>query len=438
MALNLLKRLLIWVMMISLTSVVIGCLVGLFLVLLSTATQVRFRYEWLLYFLPLAGLGIHFIYKSIGKSSEKGNTLIIEEIHKPGAGVPSQMAPIIIVTTVITHLFGGSAGREGTAVQVGGSVSAAFCKLFKLPVNRQHILLTAGIAAGFGAVFGTPLTGALFAVEVLTFKRLKLNLLLPALLASVVADRTVSILGIAHTHYSIGQLPAFSGMDELYLMAKVILASIAFGLASYTFILFSQSVKHISLKVAPRKWMIPLVGGLVIILLSVLNGKPDYLGLGVEAQYPGAVTIPSSFTAGGADTWSWLWKTIYTGITLGTGFKGGEVTPLFFIGSTLGNTLSDLLNAPVGLFAALGFLAVFSGATNTPIACTIMGAELFGPDHLFYFAVACFIAYLCSGDDNIYKGAKKGSIVNEASKENYLMRKSSRYFWIADKSPDKS
>jgi len=408
-------------------------MVGLFLVLLSAATELRFQHGWLLYLLPLAGLGIHFIYKSIGRSSEKGNSLIIDEIHKPGAGVPSKMAPIIILTTVITHLFGGSAGREGTAVQVGGSVSAAFCKLFKIPGNERHILLTAGIAAGFGAVFGTPLTGAIFAVEVLTFKRLKLNLFLPALLASLIADSTVSQLGIAHTHYQIGQLPVFEGMDELYLMGKVTLASVGFGFASYGFLLFSKTVKQVGLKLAPRKWMIPLAGGTAIILLSVLNGKPDYLGLGVEAQYPGAVTIPSSFASGGADTWSWLWKTIYTGITLGTGFKGGEVTPLFFIGSTLGNTLSGLMDAPAGLFAALGFLAVFSGATNTPIACTIMGAELFGPDYLFYFAIACFISYLSSGDSGIYMEDQKSSDETDEVRKKYLVRKSSRYIWLRTK-----
>ncbi|WP_407430745.1 chloride channel protein [Arcticibacter sp.] len=424
------RRLLRWILMICLTAVAIGCMVGIFLLLLSSATAIRFRYEWLLYLLPLAGLGIHLIYKSIGRSSEKGNILIIDEIHKPGAGVPSQMAPIIILTTVITHLFGGSAGREGTAVQVGGSVSAAFCKLFKLPDNEKHILLTAGIAAGFGAVFGTPLTGAIFAVEVLTFKRLKINLLLPALLASLTADRTVSMLGISHTHYQMGQLPAFEGMDELYLMAKVMIASVAFGFTSYGFILFSKTVKQVSLKMVPRQWMIPVAGGAAIILLSILNGKPDYLGLGVEAQYPGAVTIPSSFATGGADTWSWLWKTIYTGITLGTGFKGGEVTPLFFIGSTLGNTLSGLLDAPAGLFAALGFLAVFSGATNTPVACTIMGAELFGPDYIFYFAIACFIAYLSSGDSGIYMKDEKDSKGSEAGRRKYLARKSSRYIWF--------
>ncbi|PRY53083.1 H+/Cl- antiporter ClcA [Arcticibacter pallidicorallinus] len=425
-----------WILMICTTSIAIGCMVGLFLVLLSTATEIRFRYDWLLYLLPLAGLLIHFIYKSIGKSSEKGNILIIEEIHKPGAGVPSQMGPIIILTTVITHLFGGSAGREGTAVQVGGSISAAFCRVFKLPEQERHILLTAGIAAGFGAVFGTPLTGALFAVEVLTFKRLKINLLLPALLASVVADQTVLLLGISHTHYQIGQLPSFDDMDELYLVAKVILASVGFGFASYGFLLFSRTVKEVTLKMAPQKWMIPLAGGTAIILLTILNGKPDYLGLGVQAQYLGAVTIPSSFVTGGADTWSWLWKTIYTGITLGTGFKGGEVTPLFFIGSTLGNTLSELMNAPAGLFAALGFLAVFSGATNTPFACTIMGAELFGPEYLFYFAIACFVAYLSSGDSGIYMEDEKSSAADNDSRKKYLSRKSSRYIWpIPKRSP---
>lgn len=426
-------RLMRWILMIGLTAIVTGCMVGLFLVLLSSATKIRFNNGWLLYLLPLAGVGIHFIYKSIGKSSEKGNILIIDEIHKPGAGVPSQMAPIIILTTVLTHLFGGSAGREGTAVQVGGSISAAFCKLFRLPDHERHILLTAGIAAGFGAVFGTPLTGAIFAVEVLTFKRLKLNLLLPALLASLIADRVVFFLGVSHTHYHIGELPELAGMDELYLMGKVIVASVGFGLASYGFILFSKAVKRVSLTLAPRKWMIPLAGGVAILLLSFLNGKPDYLGLGVEAQYPGAVTIPSSFTAGGADTWSWLWKTIYTGITLGTGFKGGEVTPLFFIGSTLGNTLSGFLDAPTGLFAALGFLAVFSGATNTPIACTIMGAELFGPDYLFYFAVACFIAYLSSGDSGIYMEDEKEPNDDGDGKKKYLVRKSSRYIWLKAK-----
>ena len=144
-----------------------------------------------------------------------------------------------------------------------------------------------------------------------------------------------------------------------------------------------------------------------MILLTYTFGKSDYLSLGVDAAYPGAVTIPSAFQVGGSDTWSWLWKTIYTAITLGTGFKGGEVTPLFYIGATLGNTLSILLDAPVSLFAALGFIAVFAGATNTPLACTLMGAELFGSQYILLFAIACFTAYFFSGTSGIYTAQQR-------------------------------
>jgi H+/Cl- antiporter ClcA len=154
------------------------------------------------------------------------------------------------------------------------------------------------------------------------------------------------------------------------------------------------------------QWLIPIAGGFIIIGLTLLLGRQDYLSLGVDAQFPDSVTIPSAFHQGGADTWSWLWKIIYTTITLGTGFKGGEVTPLFYIGATLGNTLSQLLNAPVGLFAALGFIAVFAGATNTPLACTFMGIELFGGQYAIYFAIACFTAYFFSGHSGIYSSQR--------------------------------
>src|SRR6185312_12627485 len=156
------------------------------------------------------------------------------------------------------------------------------------------------------------------------------------------------------------------------------------------------------------KWLIPVLGGFIIIGLTFLIGKPDYLSLGVDAQYPGAVTLTSAFNAGGAHTWSWLWKTIYTTLTLGTGFKGGEVTPLFYIGATLGNTLAVLMNSPISLFAGLGFIAVFAGATNTPLACTIMGVELFGSEYTLLFAIACFTAYYFSGHTGIYSSQRIG------------------------------
>jgi H+/Cl- antiporter ClcA len=155
------------------------------------------------------------------------------------------------------------------------------------------------------------------------------------------------------------------------------------------------------------KWLIPVLGGLLLIAYTFLNGKPDYLSLGVDAEYPAAVTVSSAFEAGGADGWSWLWKTVYTATTLATGFKGGEVTPLFYIGATLGNTLATLIHAPISLFAALGFLAVFAGATKTPLACTVMGMEIFGPEYTLFFVLACFTAYFCSGHAGIYASQRR-------------------------------
>lgn len=411
---SILKQSLRWTAIIAPIAIAIGSMVALFLWLLSWAIHFRFHHTWLLYLLPLAGIVIHFIYQSVGKSSEKGNNLIIDEIHQPGGGIPKRMAPIILLTTVMTHLFGGSAGREGTAMQIGGSIAGMFGRWFKLSGADMGMVLTAGIAAGFGAVFGTPLTGAVFAMEVITIGNIKYNAMLPALIAAVIGDFTVSAWGIHHTAYHIDIIPNtpyfLSGYlsFDLLLLAKVIFASIVFGLASYLFAGMVHEIKAVCLKLFKSKWLIPAIGGIVIILLTFIIGKPDYLSLGVDAEYPGAVTIPSAFHAGGSDAWSWLWKTIYTTVTLGTGFKGGEVTSLFYIGATLGNTLSGLLDAPVSLFAALGFIAVFAGATNTPLACTFMGIELFGGEHALLFAVACFTAYFFSGHSGIYTSQQIG------------------------------
>jgi len=406
-----LKQLIRWTLLTIPVALTIGSVVALFLWLLTAAIHFRFAHYWLLYCLPLAGIFIHFIYKWMGKSAEKGNNLIIEEIHQAGGGVPKRMAPIILLTTIITHLFGGSAGREGTAVQIGGSIAAMFGRWFKLTDADMRVLLTAGVAAGFGAVFGTPLTGAVFAIEVITIGRLQYDAVLPALMASVIADITVAVWGVHHTAYHIAPFISTSTLIpdlpvDILLLMKVIIAGACFGLASFVFATMVQQVKAIFSKIFEATWLIPVTGGAVIILLTFVLGRPDYLSLGVDAEYPGAVTIPSAFHIGGADTWSWLWKSIYTSITLGTGFKGGEVTPLFYIGATLGNTLAALLNSPTGLFAALGFIAVFAGATNTPLACTFMGIELFGGEHVLLFGIACFTAYFFSGHTGIYGSQK--------------------------------
>ncbi|MDB4901720.1 MAG: putative voltage-gated ClC-type chloride channel ClcB [Mucilaginibacter sp.] len=407
------KHLIRWTFLVLPIAMAIGSIVALFLWSLDTVIHFRFNHNWLLFLLPLAGVLIHFLYQFAGKSSEKGNNLIIEQIHEEGGGVPKRMAPIIFITTIITHLFGGSAGREGTAVQIGGSIAGMFGGWFRLKGLDMRMILTAGVAAGFGAVFGTPVTGAIFAMEVLTIGRIQYDALLPALIAAVVGDLTVSAWHVSHTQYHIATLlphTSFLMSDifhfDILLLGKVIISSAAFGLASFLFAGMVNEIKSVCLKIFKYKWMIPVLGGLVIIGLTLLIGKPDYLSLGIDAEHQGAVTIPSAFNAGGSDTWSWLWKTIYTTVTLGTGFKGGEVTPLFYIGATLGNTLAGLFNAPVSLFAALGFIAVFAGATNTPLACTFMGVELFGGEHILLFAVACFTAYFFSGHSGIYSSQR--------------------------------
>jgi H+/Cl- antiporter ClcA len=413
---------LLWVSLITIpVSAVIGSVVALFLWLLSWAIHYRFAHNWLLYLLPLAGIAIHFAYKLYGKSSEKGNNLIIDEIHQPGAGVPKRLAPLILLTTVVTHLFGGSAGREGTAVQIGGSIAHWFGSMFKLDAIAMRYLLTAGIAAGFGAVFGTPFTGMIFAVEVLTNGRVKYEALLPCLIAGFVGDITVSLWHVHHTAYHISYVSAGLSSEWL-LILKIIPASILFGLASLAFAEATHRIKKLFLSWFKHNWMIPVVGGLIIIVLTFIIGKPDYLSLGVDPEHPGAVTIVSAFNPGGSDPFSWLWKLIYTAITLGTGFKGGEVTPLFYIGATLGNTLAGLLSAPVSLFAALGFIAVFSGATKTPIACSIMGIELFGPHYALFFTLACFVAYLFSGRTSIYT-----SQLRDFTSMSYFKEKLSKY-----------
>ena len=405
------KHLLRWTAIIAPISITIGLLVALFLWLLEWATATRWQHMWLIFLLPIAGLLIYWLYTSYGKNSGAGNNLIMDEIHKPGGGVPARMTPLILFSTIITHLFGGSAGREGTAVQMGGSISSLFAKWFKLKHDEKRILLMCGMAAGFGAVFGTPVAGAIFALEVLTIGRIKYDALIPCLIASVLADITCSATGITHTHYLINHVSnsdfLFSHVHfDLLMIAKVILAGVLFGLTSYSFAELSHFIKSKSNALISKKWLIPVVGSVLIVGISYLIGSFDYLGLGVNTPNKDGVSIVNAFSSDKISYLGWFWKLLLTAITLGMGFKGGEVTPLFFIGATLGNTLAVLSGSPIDLFAGLGFIAVFAGATNTPLACTIMGIELFGTENTIYFAIACFTAYYFSGHSGIYQSQR--------------------------------
>jgi H+/Cl- antiporter ClcA len=387
--------------------VLVGAAVAFFLWLLDVATQTRWAYPWLLFLLPLAGIPIVVIYQRLGGESARGNNLVLDEIHQPDRGVTWRMAPLVLFGTVATHLFGGSAGREGTAVQMGGSIADSFRRLPGFNPRDTPVLLSCGVAAGFGAVFGTPLAGAIFALEVIAVGRVLYPALIPCLIASVVADQAVTIIGVPHQPYSIQSAVDLKitsdccGFDPT-LWAKVAIAGVAFGLVSF---LFSESFHTLSALWARHirvYWLRPVAAGLLIILLTLVLGTTDYLGIGVTTEDGTGVSIANAFEAGGADPLSWLWKLVFTVITISAGFKGGEVTPLFFIGATLGNVLAAGMGAPIDLFAGLGFVAVFAGASNTPLASTIMGVELFGGEYAIFFAVACFVSYLFSGHSGIY------------------------------------
>ena len=396
-----------WLALIVPMAMAVGSSCAFFLWSLDAVTAVRFDHPWLLYLLPVAGVAVGLVYYYVGRSAEGGNNLLMDQIHQPGGGVPRRMAPLILFATLVTHLFGGSAGREGTAVQMGGSIASAFCRRLGLEPAVVRIMLMCGIASGFGAVFGTPLAGAVFALEVLMIGRIQYEALIPSLIAAIAGDWTCQAWGIGHTHYAIAYLasdraPAAYFHLEPWLVLKVVIASIVFGRASTLFAELSHRLSALAKRWITYPPLRPAVGGLLVIGLFFLAGTPDYLGLGVWSRDPHAITILSFFTSPAIHPWSWLWKIVFTVVTLSFGFKGGEVTPLFFIGAALGNALAGLLGAPTDLFAALGFVAIFAGATNTPVACTLMGIELFGATHSVYLAIACFLAYLSSGHSGIY------------------------------------
>lgn len=396
-----LRTVLRWAAILGLVAVAVGSASAFFLWALDAVTRFRFAHPGLLFLLPIGGLLVGALYQIYGKSASGGNYLILAEIREPSAGVPRRMAPLVLLGTLVTHLCGGSAGREGTAVQMGGSIAAGFARMLDVDAATVRILLMAGVAAGFGSIFGTPVAGAVFALEVVRVGRVKYAALVPCVFASFLADWVCRTWGVEHTQYHIQPLSA-EALGNPWLVGKIILVSAVFGGVALLFSALSHRMSHAFKIFVPRPEFRPVVGGVCVIGLFFLCGAPDYLGLGVLAEHPASLTLPSFFTSPQVPASAWAWKLVFTVITLGAGFKGGEVTPLFYIGAALGNSLAVVFGAPVDLFAALGLVAIFAGATKTPLAAICLGIELFGMGHGVYIAIACLVAWRCSGSKGIY------------------------------------
>lgn len=379
-----------WMVICALIGLFSGSASALFLVVLEWFTQIREYNNWIIWLLPLGGLLIGLVYHYYGASVVKGNNLLLEEYENPQQPIPFKMAPLILIGTLITHLVGGSAGREGTAVQMGGAIADQFSNWFKLDQNDRKTILILGISAGFASVFGTPLAGALFALEIVYFSKINLKSVLLSFAVAYVAYYTVELWQVTHTHYSIPILAELNGTNLLWTIG----VGIIFGSAA---LLFSRSTHFWSqlfskyIQYAPIR---PLIGGTILGIILFFIGTTKYIGLGIP-EIVKAFSTPN-------DSYDFLLKILFTGFTLGAGFKGGEVTPLFFIGATLGSALSVVVPLPIALIVGMGFVAVFSGATHTPIACTVMGMELFGIESGIFIGIACVVAYFTSGSVGIY------------------------------------
>ena len=380
-----------WVALGSVVGVLCGLASALFLWLLDEATRLREAHPTLVYALPVAGLAIGALYGRWGAPIRGGYNLVLDTVHEDDRRIPLRMAPMVLVGTVLTHLFGGSAGREGTAVQMGASLAERVAlRLGVGPVTRRE-LLAAGIAGGFGSVFGTPVAGALFGLEAVVVGRISYEALVPALVASVVGDLVTRGVGITHTDYP--QVAA------LALTPLVLLKWLVFGAAvAAVATAFVEGVHALKRAVEPRVPWLPVrmaLGGAGVVGLWQLAGTDAYLGLGVP-------TIVRAFTDAGLPWEAFAWKALFTVVTVGLGFLGGEVTPLFFVGACLGNVLARLLGLPLDVGAGVGLAAVFGAAANAPLALSVMAVELLGAHVLPHVVVVSVVAYLLTGHRGIY------------------------------------
>jgi H+/Cl- antiporter ClcA len=375
----------------ALSGVLAGLAATVFLYLLDLATNFRETYPVIIWGLPLAGFLLGWVYHHYGQDVAAGNNLIFEEIHNPKKVLPLKMAPFILFGTVWTHLFGGSAGREGTAVQMGASLTDQLGRRFHLSAEERKYLLIAGTGAGFGAAIGAPWAGFIFGMEVIHAGKLKFYAWVECAIAAFVGYYTAILLQAPHSQFPRFSMPAFEFKTVFY----ITIAGLFFGLTAWTFSHLTHAIEKAQSKLFRYAPLKPLVAGVLLVFIYYLLGTTKYAGLGIPTIQAALQNAETFITP--------LLKMILTALTVGSGFKGGEFVPLVYVGSTLGSALSTVLPVSLPLLASLGFAAVFAGAAKTPLACAIMAAEIFGWHLAPYALLTCYVSYFASGKKSIYK-----------------------------------
>ena len=381
-----------WVALAVLVGIISGVLSAAFIESLNWATNTRTSNDWIVFTLPLAGLLVGASYHYLGRGLERGSNLLVDQIHSHSEWIPFRLTPLIFAASVVSHLAGGSTGREGAALQLAAGATDPISRRLGLdPADRSLMLITA-IAGGFGSVFGVPFAGAVFALEVQRIGRVRYEALVPAFVASLVGNSVVRALGVEHTHY-----PHFVGSWTGFDLTKVAIFGLIAGLIALGFVRLTHLIKDTMKKYVSWYPARPMIGGVILAVLIVACGWRDYQGLSI----PLLLNAMDGTTSGHFEV-----KLLLTAITIGTGFVGGEVIPLFVIGALAGATFGSLIGNNVALFAIVGSVAVLAGAANTPLACAILGIELFGGNGAILFGVVCVAAYATSGHTGIYHAQK--------------------------------
>jgi H+/Cl- antiporter ClcA len=374
---------------------------------MAYVTNMRAMHPWLIYFLPLGGLVIVGAYHLMHDEKDTGTNLVLSSIHS-GDHLPLRMAPLIFVSTLITHLFGGSAGREGAALQLGGSIGSGIGSLFKFDEKDKHIMIMCGMSAAFSALFGTPMAAAIFSMEVVSVGIMHYSALVPCVVASLIAHGIATHFGASAEVFFIEEIPAF-GIET---SVKITVLAILCALVSILFCVALHGSEHLYKKYLKNPFIRIFVGGCLIIILTLLVGNQDYNGTGINV-------IEKCFD-GSVRSEAFLMKIIFTAITLGAGFKGGEIVPSFFTGAAFGCLFGNIVGFSPTLCAAIGMTSVFCGVTNCPITSLLISFELFGYDGMPYFLLAVSFSYMLSGYFGLYHSQK---IMYSKYKTNYINKR---------------